>query len=232
MKNEKKLEADARLLELLKEVLPKATPDPRVAGRIYTAVEGQLKARARVVAFEQFCRKRVVADLEPKSVAEVKSELTTTFAGGDVTTRADRRNGALAVEVSLTDGTQLQGEIKVDPEAAAAVGTDEGEPEPKLKFVPFPVSLPGDAELVWALARQENLTAEEGAMALTRVVEDFWASKQGQKLLREGVERSFADFVSRVPAGLLADAGLKRHYREPEPVHVMRAGEGQKPRSE
>jgi hypothetical protein len=29
-----------------------------------------------------------------------------------------------------------------------------------LKFVPFPVCLPGDKELVWLLAKRENLTPE------------------------------------------------------------------------
>ena len=29
-----------------------------------------------------------------------------------------------------------------------------------MKFVPFPVCLPGDKELVWLLAKRENLTPE------------------------------------------------------------------------
>lgn len=75
------------------------------------------------------------------------------------------------------------------------------EPEVTLKFVAFSICLPGDQELVWALAKRENLTNNEAAMALTKIEDDFWASKTGQKLLRDRVERSFAEFIARVPAG-------------------------------
>jgi len=36
------------------------------------------------------------------------------------------------------------------------------------------------------------------------------------------VERSFPEFIARVPAGLLGDVGLKRHYKLPETVKVLR----------
>jgi hypothetical protein len=36
------------------------------------------------------------------------------------------------------------------------------------------------------------------------------------------VERSFPEFISRAPAGLLTEVGLKRHYKTPEPVKVLR----------
>ena len=105
----------------------------------------------------------------------------------------------------------------------ARVAPDAGEePEVTLKFVAFPVALPGDPELAWALAKRENLTSEEAAMALTKIEDDFWASKTGQKLLRDRVERSFPEFIARVPAGLLTEVGLKRHYKLPETVKVLR----------
>ena len=84
------------------------------------------------------------------------------------------------------------------------------------------MALPGDPELVWALAKRENLTNDEAAIALTKIEDDFWASKTGQKLLRDRVERSFPEFIARVPAGLLNEQGLKRHYKLPEPVKVLR----------
>jgi hypothetical protein len=56
-----------------------------------------------------------------------------------------------------------------------------------------------------------------------KIEDDFWASKTGQKLLKDRVERSFPEFIARVPAGLLGDSGLKRHYKLPEPVKVLRA---------
>ena len=102
-------------------------------------------------------------------------------------------------------------------------GEADEEQEFKPKFVPFPVSLESDPELVWALARGENLTPEEAAISLAKTQEDFWASKQGQKLIRDRVEKTFAEFVSRVPSKLLTEVGLKRHYKEPEALKQLRA---------
>jgi len=99
---------------------------------------------------------------------------------------------------------------------------ESDEQEVALKFVPFPVSLPGDPELVWSLAKRENMTSEEAGIALTKIQDDFWASKTGQKLLRDRVERCFPEFISRAPAGMLSELGLKRHYKTPEPVKVLR----------
>jgi hypothetical protein len=76
--------------------------------------------------------------------------------------------------------------------------------------------------LVWVLGRGENLTPEEAAITLTKTQEDFWASKQGQKLIRDRVEKTFAEFVSRVPAKMLNEGGIKRHYKEPEAVKQLR----------
>jgi hypothetical protein len=84
------------------------------------------------------------------------------------------------------------------------------------------VALPSDPELVWMLAKRENLNPEEAAVTLAKVEEEFWASKSGQKLIRDRVERTFAEFVSRVPAKMLSEGGLKRHYKEPEPVKEFR----------
>ena len=103
------------------------------------------------------------------------------------------------------------------------VAPDGGdEPEVTLKFVAFPVALAGDPELAWALAKRENMTNDEAAIALTKIEDDFWASKTGQKLLAIVSTASFPEFIARVPAGLLGDAGLKRHYKLPETVKVLR----------
>jgi hypothetical protein len=223
MKSQPKPDAEAQLLDLLKQVLPKATPDPRLAGKIYDAVEHELKSQARAAAFAKFCRRVPLPDLEAKSVAEVRDQLHASFRDGDVTVKPDRKAKLLAVEVALASGQQFTGEI-----AVRANGADEPEDngELALKFVPFPVCLPGDPELVWLLAKHENLTADEAAIALAKAEEDFWASKTGQKLLRERVERSFPEFIGRVPAGVLRDAGLRRHYKEPEPIQTLRLSVG------
>jgi hypothetical protein len=44
------------------------------------------------------------------------------------------------------------------------------------------------------------------------------------------VERCFPEFISRAPAGLLSELGLKRHYKTPEPVKVLRPEVVQKPK--
>jgi hypothetical protein len=212
-----KIMNETQLLALLKKVLPKATHDPQLAGKIYDAIAQELKLKARETAFEQFCTKVELPDLEPKTLMDVKGQFAATFGDADVTLKPDKKEKCVAVEVALPDGGQFRSEIKV----RAATEDASDEQEITLKFVPFPVSLPGDQELVWYLAKRENMTPEEAGIALAKLEEDFWASKTGQKLIRDRVERSFPEFVSRAPAGMLNEVGLKRHYKTPEPVKVL-----------
>jgi hypothetical protein len=221
MKKETTKATEIQLLELLKKVLPKATHDAQLAGKIYEAIELELKAKAKVTAFEKFCSRVELPDLDAKNVEEVKSQLAESFGESDVTLKPNRHEDTLAVEVGLPDGTQLFGEIRVNPNSANHADEEQ---EVTLKFVPFPVCLPGDKELVWLLARRENMSAEEAGMALSKLEEDFWASKAGQKMLRDRVDRSFPEFIARVPGGFLGEAGLKRHYKTPEPVKPLRGG--------
>jgi hypothetical protein len=220
MKNETKKTTEGQLLALLKKVLPKATHDAQLAGKIYQAIELELKATARSSAFDKFCAKVELPNLEPKSLEEVKTQLEASFGQGDVTLKPNRKDKSVAVEISLIDGTQFSGEIKVNPNAGAEASDEQ---EITLKFVPFPVCLPGDKELVWLLGKRENLSPEEAGIALTKAETEFWASKTGQKLLRDRVERSFPEFIARAPAGMLNELGLKRHYKTPEPIKPLRA---------
>ena len=209
---------EAQLLELLKKVLPKATHDPKLAGQIYQAIELELKSKARGTAFEKFCEKVELPNLEPKTIDTVKEQFAAAFGDGDITIKPNKKEQTLAVEVVLADGNQFSSEIKVrelGPEAS-------DEQEIVLKFVPFPVCLPGDQELVWLLAKRENMTPDEAGIALTKLEDDFWASKTGQKLLRDRVERCFPEFIARAPGGMLSELGLKRHYKTPEPVKMLR----------
>lgn len=209
---------DAQLLDLLKRVLPKATHDPKLAGQIYEAIELELKSKARGTAFEKFCNKVELPDLEPKTVDAVKEQFAAAFGDGDITIKPNKKEQTLAVEVVLPDGNQFTSEIKV-----RELGPDvSDEQEITLKFVPFPVCLPGDQELVWLLAKRENMTPDEAGIALTKLEDDFWASKTGQKLLRDRVERCFPEFIARAPGGMLSEVGLKRHYKTPEPVKMLR----------
>ena len=73
------------------------------------------------------------------------------------------------------------------------------------------------------MAKRENLTNEEAGILLGKIEDDFWASKSGQKLIRDRVERGFPEFIARVPSGTLNEAGLKRHYKEPESIKVLQS---------
>jgi hypothetical protein len=214
----RKATAEAELLALLKRVLPKATHDPKLAGEIYQAVELELQAKARATAFQKFCNKVELPDLEPKTLDGVKQQLSASFGDGDVTIKPNKKEKSLSVEVALSEGNQFRSEIPVRPVTADA----SDEQEVTLKFAPFPVCLPGDQELIWLLAKRENMTSTEAGIALTKLEEEFWAGKSGQKLLRDRVERSFPEFISRAPGGMLSEVGLKRHYKAPEPVKVLR----------
>ncbi len=220
MKKSTNQATETQLLQLLKKVLPKATHDPELAGKIYEAVEHELRTTSRTTAFEKFCSRVALPDLEPANVQDAKRQISESFPDADVTLRPNRKEKSLEVEVALPDGAQFTGEIKVNANPEA----ESDEPEVKLKFIPFPVCLPGDKELVWLFAKREDLSPDEAGIALTKCEDDFWGSKTGQKLLRDRVERCFPEFVSRAPAGLLADAGLKRHYKTPEAIKVLRQG--------
>ena len=220
MKKEVKKSNDAQLLDLLKRVLPKATHDAQLASKIYQAIEVELKAKAKVMAFEKFCDKIELPDLETKTVDEVKLQLAASFGDGDITLKPNKKEQSLAVEISMPNGGQFSGEIKVGPVAAA--GSDEQ--EITLKFIPFPVCLPGDKELVWLLAKRENMSPDEAGIALSKMEEEFWASKTGQKMIRDRVEKSFPEFIARVAGGLLGEVGLKRHYKTPEAIKLLRTG--------
>ncbi|EEF60268.1 hypothetical protein [Pedosphaera parvula] len=210
---------EAQLLDLLKRVLPKATHDAELAGKIYSAIESELKSKARAIAFDKFCKKVELPDLDPKTVKEVTEQFQQSFGDGDITVKPDKKEKTLAVEVSMPDGTQFTSEIKVGPVDKDA----SDEQEITLKFIPFPVAMPGDPELVWMLAKRENMTNEEAGIAIAKLEGEFWQTKTGQKLIKDRVERCFPEFIARVPGGMLTELGLKRHYKTPEPIKVLRS---------
>jgi hypothetical protein len=204
-------------LELLKNVLPKTVRDQKLVEKIYSACEKEISAKVKVESFQKFCARAELPDLHTASVKEIQKQFEESFGKGTVSVVPHPKKQAATVEVVL-DGEVLEGVVKV----GATNGSEENEDEFKPKYVPFPVSLESDPELVWVLARGENLTPEEAAITLTKTQGDFWASKQGQKLIRDRVEKTFAEFISRVPSKMLGESGLKRHYKEPEPLKQIR----------
>lgn len=218
-KNSKsKQDEQAQLLNLLRTILPKVAPDPELAEKIYSACEAELRVKNRFNSFDKFCERIELPNLEPKTIEEVKQHFAAGFGDADMDIVPDEDGKVLSVDVSLPDGTQFHKLIPVRPVAPET----DGDPEVTLKFAAFPVALPGDPEMTWSLAKRENLTNDEAAMSLVKAEDDFWASKAGQKLQRDRVEKSFPEFIARAPAGLLNEAGLKRHYKLPETVKVLR----------
>jgi hypothetical protein len=147
-------------------------------------------------------------------VAEFKSQLDGNFGESNVVVTPEEDGSALAVEIMLPDRI-VSSRLKVE-----APGEEEEESD--APFVPFPVALPEDEELVWLLARRENLGPDEGVRALANIEEEFWASKKGQILLRDQVDRSFAEFISNVPAAALKESGIKRYHKDPETLKTLR----------
>jgi len=205
---------EKEFLALLQKALAKATSDPRLASSIYDHVEKEVRLRNHVQSFEKFCEEGSVPDLEPATISEIQSQFATTFGENNVIVTPDEEGKALSVEIKLPEGS-LTSQVKV----ALPSEEDEEVPQP---FVPFPVAFPEDPELVWMLGRRENFPADEAARSLATIEEEFWATKSGQKLLREIGERSFAEFIAAVPASALAESHLKRHYKSPEPLKTLR----------
>jgi hypothetical protein len=217
MAKKQKTSPQFEALELLKNVLPKTLSDQKLVEKIYSACEKEITSKVRVESFQKFCARAELPNLETGSVKEIQKQFEDSFGKGAVSVIPHPKKQAATVEVVL-DGEVLEGVVKV----GTSNGEEEGEDEFKPKYIPFPVSLQSDPELVWVLARGENLTPEEAAITLTKTQEDFWASKQGQKLIRDRVEKTFAEFMSRVPGKMLGEGGLKRHYKEPEPLKQLR----------
>lgn len=221
---------EAQFLALLEKVLSRMLPDLKLRSSIAGELSKEIRLHNELASFAKFCEKGSVPDLQPETVAELQNTLASNF-GSDatVTVTPDPDGGGMAaVEISLPDRT-ISNQLKVQPGVS-------GQDEPKAPFVPFPVALQADAELIWVLARREDLGPDEAAHSLAAIEEEFWASKSGQKQLREGADRTFAEFIANVPAAALLDSGLKRHYKEPEPIKTLRLAperspEGKRPPS-
>lgn len=200
-------------LNLLQRVLSSALPDAHLASRIYDDVTKEIRVINSLRSFEKFCEKEGLPDLEPHTVTELQTQLQSNFGEENVSITPAEEGKALDVEISLPDRT-VTTKVEVRPPGE--------EDEVKVPFVPFPVALPEDPELIWVLARREDLAPDEAARALAKIEEEFWATKAGQKALKEGTDRTFAEFIAIVPAAALKDSGMKRHYKEPEPLKTLR----------
>ena len=205
---------ETQFLALLEKALAKATLDRTMASAIYEEVEREVRLANHLRSFEKFCEKGAIPDTSPETVSELHEQLAENFGKENVTIEPEEDGTSVAVEIALPDKT-VSTRVKVQ-----APGEEDEEND--APFVPFPVALPEDPELVWALARRENFGPDEAVRALANIEEEFWASKKGQLLQKEGVEKSFAEFVSNVPAATLKESGIKRYHKDPETLKTLR----------
>ena len=205
---------ETQFLALLEKALAKATLDRTMASAIYEEVEREVRLANHLRSFEKFCEKGAIPDTSPETVSELHEQLAENFGKEHVTLEPEADGTSVAVEIALPDKT-VSTRVKVQ-----APGEEDEEND--APFVPFPVALPEDPELVWALARRENFGPDEAVRALANIEEEFWASKKGQLLQKEGVEKSFAEFVSNVPAATLKESGIKRYHKDPETLKTLR----------
>jgi hypothetical protein len=205
---------EKQFLALLEKVLPKTTQDPHLASAIYEEVVKEVRLVKNLQSFEKFCETGALPDLEPDTVADFQRELVEQFGAENVEITQDENGSGVAVAIDLPDRV-ISSRVKVDPTV-----TDEEPVKPP--FVPFPVVLPEDQELVWVLGRREDLGPDEAARALAKIEEEFWQTKKGLQLQRDRTEKCFAEFIVHVPAAALAESGLKRHYKGAETLHTLK----------
>jgi hypothetical protein len=148
----------------------------------------------------------------------VKKQFEESFGKGTVSIVPHPGKKALTIEVETPNGI-LEGIVKagVKPEVESETGE-----EVKITYIPFPVAMETDPELIWMLGRDEQLSPEEAAISLSKAEQSFWESKAGQEHLSKRTERTFPEFINKVPSKALAEAGLKRHYKDPEPIKQIR----------
>ncbi len=207
--------SEKEFLSLLLKVLPQETKDSKLADAIYNRISREVQLRNHVQSFENFCQEGSIPDTEPTTVEELKNQLATNFTEANIEIIPEEDGKAVAVEIQLPEQV-LSNKVRIIP------ADQLEEEEAKVPMVPFPVSLPEDPENVWFLARREDFAATEAARSLSSIEEEFWATKAGYKVLKDAGERTFADFIANVPAAALAESGMKRVYKTPETITVLR----------
>jgi len=153
-------------------------------------------------SFEEFLKHHPLKSLEAAEILEVKRYMSEMFGDDKVTLEPDEKSQTLSVLVQTLEG-KLDGRLTVEPPEEKAL---------KPVFLPFLACSVGDPGLAWVFGRAETLSESEARMALNSVEEEFWQTKKGLKLASK-TKRTFEAFVEHVPAGLLTNKGLKRHYK-------------------
>src|SRR5205085_3926452 len=102
MKKSKGL-SERDVLELLRTILPKHTNDIDLASKIINAMERELQRKNQHVAFEKFCERCELPNMDASSVMDVKKQLADAFGADAVKVTQDKKNEALQIEVQTPD---------------------------------------------------------------------------------------------------------------------------------
>ena len=96
------------MLALLKAVLPKVSPDPAFADKLYAAFEAELRSKNRGTSFEKLCERIELPDLEAQTLETVREQLVATFGDADVDIQPDDSGKFMTVDLSPAyDGSQF-----------------------------------------------------------------------------------------------------------------------------
>ena len=152
--------------------------------------------------FDEFLKSYKLKSLAASEILEIKRFMAEIFPNEQVTLEPDEKGQILAVSVQTPEG-KLDGQFTIEPSEEKA---------PKPAFLPFLVCRVGDPGLAWVFGRVETLSEPEARIVLNSVAQEFWQTKKGLKLMKK-TQRTFEAFVEHVPAGLLTNEGLKRHYK-------------------
>lgn len=198
-----------RVLEIIRSSIIGAVKDNETADKIFKDVKAEMAKLSRIYEINKYLENRTLQDLETDTVATVREEVKSIC--GETAT----------IEVSVISDDEPHVLVTATDVDFSASGTLYVA-EPKIKFVPFLVALPTDTELTWILAKQETLSNLEAEAILNRIADEFWSSKTGQKALKDRVEKTFAEFIDRVNSSALKERGLKRIFKQPEPVKILK----------
>jgi len=204
---------DSRFLAVLQRILPQTVSDPQVANATYERVLNEMRIFNALDSLQKFCEKGSLPDSEPATIEEFRSQLAGNFGEKNVKISLDEGCLSVTVEISLPDHV-VTFSVKVSSEDSSG--------DPEAPYVSFPVALAGDPELVWLLARRENLGPDEADRALANIQEEFWVTKKGAKLLKEGAPKCFAEFIANISSTALAESGIKRYNKDPESLKLLR----------
>ena len=209
MKTKKLQFTEVMFLALLETELPPVC-EPEKASQIYEAVSKEIRLRKNLHAFDAFCEEGALPDVAEETMQGFKDELHAKF--GEENVKVVIADDEKSVDVEIIAKTRTHtGTVRVDATVAL-------EDEVIAPWVPFPFSLPGDPQNVWLLARREDFGPDEAARALENIAREFWETSRGLRLLKKRVEPTFANFIEVVPASVLKDSNIKRHYKVAEVV--------------